>query len=442
MRIQITKWLSRLLVCVLLTAATSFPAMAAIAYVGKIGTASVTSSTGGPNSVSITVTSAVAAGHLIALQVALSGLQSGGAGPFYPVIPSDSQSNTYIGRGGGTSGFDSTLQAVSFVAIATTALQPGDTITASFNTAFIASPAIPTYTALAAALEFSGVSAIGDGNIKGASGQDGSPPTFDTGAVVTTNADDLMFSFLAVQSTAVTSLTQTNTPSFATPIPLIQVGGITLLPMYSIKSATGSYGLQGGFNGTTSPFPPFIVSVYALQASTAATNANLTVHKSHVGNFTQGQNGANYTLAVDNTGTAATSGTITVTDTLPTGLSFVSGSGSGWSCSAVAQAVSCTSSTSIDAGGNSDITLTVNVAANATSVINQASVACNAPCAVSGNPASDPTTIIAPLPPPPPPPPPVSIVPAPALNTFDLTVLVFLFGAAALFALRRIVNSM
>src|SRR5437762_112328 len=47
---------------------------------------------------------------------------------------------------------------------------------------------------------------------------------------------------------------------------------------------------------------------------------DLTVTKSHTGNFTQGQTGATYTITVSNSGFAPTTGTVTLTDTLPAGL--------------------------------------------------------------------------------------------------------------------------
>jgi uncharacterized repeat protein (TIGR01451 family) len=90
----------------------------------------------------------------------------------------------------------------------------------------------------------------------------------------------------------------------------------------------------------------------------------LTMAKSHTGNFTVGTNGT-YTLTVSNTSTAAngaaTSGTVTIVDTLPNGLGFVSGTGSGWTCSASGQAVTCTSTTPIAVGASSAVTLTVSV---------------------------------------------------------------------------------
>jgi mucin-19 len=90
--------------------------------------------------------------------------------------------------------------------------------------------------------------------------------------------------------------------------------------------------------------------------------ADLTVVKTHVGNFMVGTN-ATFTITPANTmGTAATQGMITVTDSLPAGLGFISASGIGWTCSAMMQTVTCTSSNIIAAGmtGN-PITVTVSV---------------------------------------------------------------------------------
>jgi len=62
---------------------------------------------------------------------------------------------------------------------------------------------------------------------------------------------------------------------------------------------------------------------------------SLSIVSSHVGPFTQGQTGAAYTLTAINSSTAGpTDGsTVTVTETLPAGLTLVSMSGTGWSCS-------------------------------------------------------------------------------------------------------------
>jgi uncharacterized repeat protein (TIGR01451 family) len=91
--------------------------------------------------------------------------------------------------------------------------------------------------------------------------------------------------------------------------------------------------------------------------------------------FSKGQNGV-YTILVSNSGTAPSSGTITVTDTLDPNLTFVSATGSTWTCNA-AHVVTCTTSAAIAAGASApSITITVNVAANApVSVTNNVTVA-------------------------------------------------------------------
>jgi uncharacterized repeat protein (TIGR01451 family) len=125
---------------------------------------------------------------------------------------------------------------------------------------------------------------------------------------------------------------------------------------------------------------------------------DLTLSKSHVGNFTVGVNGT-YTLTASNAaGTAATSGAIAITDTLPTGLGFVSGTGVGWACSAVGQVVTCTSVTPIAAGATGNpIALVVSVSAPAVpSVTNIASVSGGGePAGASGNNVASDNTLVA-----------------------------------------------
>lgn len=128
------------------------------------------------------------------------------------------------------------------------------------------------------------------------------------------------------------------------------------------------------------------------------TPAALAVTKSHSGDFSAGAN-ASYTLQVANTGGTAVTGTTTVTDTLATGLTFVSGTGTGWSCGAAGQLVTCTRSIGVAAYGSMPaITLTVAVGASmGTSVNNTASVAnpgIGGGAPVAGN--TDPATIVHP----------------------------------------------
>src|ERR1700761_9526134 len=119
--------------------------------------------------------------------------------------------------------------------------------------------------------------------------------------------------------------------------------------------------------------------------------ANLTISTSPSGDFSLGQSGATYSIQVINTGGTATSGTVSVNDVVPTGLTATAISGTNWACTQPAGP--CTRSDTL-APGNSYplLTVTVNVASNApSSVTNRATVSGGG---MSGtNSASDPTNI-------------------------------------------------
>jgi len=120
---------------------------------------------------------------------------------------------------------------------------------------------------------------------------------------------------------------------------------------------------------------------------------DLSITKTHTGAFTAGTNGV-YTLTVINGGAGSTTGTITVTDPLPTGLSFVSGTGGGWTCSAAGQLVTCVRAASMAPGTSSAITLTVAVGSAAVPTItNTAQVSTPGDSNPGNNSATDPTTV-------------------------------------------------
>ncbi|MEO5618881.1 MAG: hypothetical protein ABIS67_14025, partial [Candidatus Eisenbacteria bacterium] len=128
---------------------------------------------------------------------------------------------------------------------------------------------------------------------------------------------------------------------------------------------------------------------------TLVTPVNLALAKSHTGDFTAGTNGV-YTLTVSNVGVGPSGGVVTVRDTLPAGLGFVSGSGTGWSSSASGQIVTCTNATPLAAGASTAITLTVSVGgAAAPAVTNRATVSGGNDGTPANNTASDPTTVLA-----------------------------------------------
>jgi len=121
-----------------------------------------------------------------------------------------------------------------------------------------------------------------------------------------------------------------------------------------------------------------------------AVSTTLAITKTHSGNFFKGQNNATYTITVSNVGGAATSGTVTVTETIPSGLALVSMVGTGWTCTV---SPTCTRSDALGAGtAYQPITVTVNVGGAATSPqVNQASVSGGGSPAAS---VSDSTTIL------------------------------------------------
>ena len=151
------------------------------------------------------------------------------------------------------------------------------------------------------------------------------------------------------------------------------------------------------------------VAVEDDQASVTITpSPDLQIVKAATSSFVVGVNGT-YSLTVNNAlGSAATGGTYTVSDILPAGLTFVSATGTGWTCAANTPSpgdnvvggnrMACTSSSAIAAGATSanPITLTVlPAAAAAPSVNNTASVAGGGePASNNGNNSNTLTTTV------------------------------------------------
>ena len=84
--------------------------------------------------------------------------------------------------------------------------------------------------------------------------------------------------------------------------------------------------------------------------TTIGPGPDLTVTKSHSGDFRQGQIGATFTITVSNPGFTVRRGIVTVTDTVPTGLLPTSASGAGWICTIAGQDVTCTRSDPLPSG--------------------------------------------------------------------------------------------
>lgn len=115
----------------------------------------------------------------------------------------------------------------------------------------------------------------------------------------------------------------------------------------------------------------FILTVGMTSPVFAAETPAWTITKTHVGDFAQGDQNKVYTITVTNSGGAPTSGTITVTDTVPTGLipQTITSGDPAWTCPtgdiSGLTVLTCTRTAVMNESTSSVITLTVDVAVNA-----------------------------------------------------------------------------
>jgi uncharacterized repeat protein (TIGR01451 family) len=146
-------------------------------------------------------------------------------------------------------------------------------------------------------------------------------------------------------------------------------------------NTTGTVTSTNGGTGTTAT------------ATLTVLAPDLTITKSHTGNFHQGQTGAIYTITVSNGASAATNGTVTVTDTLPTSLTATVFVGTGWTCTL--SSLTCTRADVLAiSGAYPPLTLTVNVSGTAPgSATNTATVSGGGELNTANDTASDVTTI-------------------------------------------------
>ena len=116
----------------------------------------------------------------------------------------------------------------------------------------------------------------------------------------------------------------------------------------------------------------YIADTFVCRVNLVTSAAVFSLALTHSGNFKAGQNGATYAVTVNNAPSAgATSGTVTVKEIVPAGLTLVSMTGLGWNCGGNA----CTRSDPLSGGSSYPaITVTVNVASGGTQVTNQVSV--------------------------------------------------------------------
>ena len=220
-----------------------------------------------------------------------------------------------------------------------------------------------------------------------------------SGGVQPTKASgmDLTDAFLARLPSSLTALTQAtylggsadNNPSALAIRPStgdVYVAGTTTSTDFPGTSG-GAQPANGGMGDA------FVARLTFSLAQVDPSVPDLKLSKAHVGNFAWGEVGAVYTLTVSNVGTAPTAGMVTVTDTLPAGLTATALSGTGWSCTLGTR--TCTRSDALGAGASYPaITLTVNVATDAPSpVTNTATVSGGGDTNPDNNTANDVTPI-------------------------------------------------
>ncbi len=133
--------------------------------------------------------------------------------------------------------------------------------------------------------------------------------------------------------------------------------GITLNPGVA-------YGATAGTNGTQVTNAQ--ISQGSGTQSGAGCVADMTITKSHAGSFVRGT-AVTYQVGISNIGTfGASSGVVTMNDTLPRGAVPTSASGTGWACAVAQQTVSCVRSDALTAGsGYPAITINATISQSA-----------------------------------------------------------------------------
>lgn len=117
-------------------------------------------------------------------------------------------------------------------------------------------------------------------------------------------------------------------------------------------------------SGQLSVKTPSGTAISANSFTVTGSAPDLTLTATHAANFTEGDTGDSYTIVVTNIGTAASTGTITVTDALPAGLTATAISGAGWTAN-LGTLTGTRSDALVSGASFPPIIITVNVASNA-----------------------------------------------------------------------------
>jgi len=120
-------------------------------------------------------------------------------------------------------------------------------------------------------------------------------------------------------------------------------GFVNVIPPYDLRTAPNQVPIPANFYFGFAASTGGLNNIHEIQNLGISTIApNLNIKKTGPTGFTIGKQAA-YTLNVQNSASAGpTTGPVIVTDTLPPGFNFVSGTGTNWTCSATGQLVTCT----------------------------------------------------------------------------------------------------
>jgi chitodextrinase len=285
----------------------------------------------------------------------------------------DSEGNVYARAVGPTLLAGQASQSIYYAKNIAAAAPGANTVTIAFDA--------PAQYVDARIAEYSGADPVNPFDV--AIGNSGTGGTSSAGPLTTTGANELLVAGNVV-------LTQTTAAGAGFTRRIITLPDADILedgqaPTAGAYTATASISSGG-----------WVMQVAAFRVASGTgpiPTSDLTVGKTHTGTFSQGQIGASYSLAVSNVGSASTTGTVTVTDALPSGLTATAIGGNGWSCSLAT--TSCTRSDALAAAGSYPaVTVTVDVAAGAApSVTNVATVSGGGETNSANNSASDVTTI-------------------------------------------------
>ena len=165
-----------------------------------------------------------------------------------------------------------------------------------------------------------------------------------------------------------TRLTPTETLAVGASLPVISV--VVAIPDDTAPGTT----LTNAASVTGRTFDPLAPNNADTDTATVTASADLTIDKHHALDPIAGGR-VTWALDVANDGpSVAGSGTV-VTDTLPAGLTYVSATGTDWTCDAVDQLVTCTRTAPLPVGAAPQITLVADVASSVTgTIVNTAAV--------------------------------------------------------------------